>query len=339
MKTMKTLKFNVILLSLAVVGLTISGCKKEKSSTSGNLPGAQINQMQNSDAQDAVADKTDQDIDKTADQLQVSNYKTPIAKAYSTSGSLVITVNHPDSTTFPKVITLVYTNYQDSTETESFVKNGEVDITVNANGSNKLLISRAFVFKNFSVTTDSTTFTVNGTRNMVRQAITFKFNGLKGARLTTTDDITANLRYAITKTGVSDTLKFTRVVSKLRKAYLHFGNFGGILWRNAILRNNIASDTVTFSGVVTGLNEKGDNYSKIVGASTPLIVQFFKGTPVITSGVLDYSVTGASAVSFTVTFKEDPNHPRMTLITVTNNSTMESYSFDRRFSRKFKKWW
>lgn len=337
---MNTMKIKVFLIVLIASGVFIPACKKDNGgSSTAKLTSQQINQMQNSDAQDAIAEKTDQDIDKSIDQLQATNYLVPVGKSLSASGSLVITVNHPDSTTFPKVVTLVYTNYQDSTALESFVKNGEIDLTITANGTNKQLVTRALTFKHFSVKTDSTTFTVSGTRTLVRTGHTFKFYGLQGSRFTATDNITANLSYAITKTGVSDTLKFTRVVSRLRKAFLHYDNFGGNLWKLARFRNNLSKDTITLSGTVTGINEKGDPYTKTVSSASPLIITFYRGTPVITSGTMDYTVTGTSASSYTITFKDDPDHPRNTLITVTNNTTLATNSFDRRFSRKLRRWW
>jgi len=337
---MKTRKIIYCLIILAAFGFLISGCKKDNnSSISPKLTSQQLDQVENSDVQDAIAEKTDQDIDKSIDQLQVENYQVPTGKSLSAASSLVITVNHPDSTTFPKIITLVYTNFQDSTAVESFVKNGEIDVLVTLNGTDKLLVTRTMTFKHFSVTTDSTTFTINGIRTMMRTARSFKFNGAADARFTATDNITANLSYAITKTGVSDTLKFTRIVSRLRKASLYYDNYGGILWRFARFRTNLSKDTISFSGTVTGINEKGDSYTKTVSSSTPLQVTFYLGTPIISSGTLDYAVTGTSAASFTVIFKEDPNHPRNTLITATNHTTLAVSTFDRRFSRKFRRWW
>jgi hypothetical protein len=338
---MKTRKIIYYLVFLAAVGYLISGCKKDNNSskTTPNFTSQQLDQVENSYVQDAIAEKTDQDIDKSIDQLQVSNYQASTAKSLSAAGSLVITVNHPDSTTFPKLVSLVYTNFQDSTAVESFVKNGEIDVLISLNGTDKQLTTRVLTFKHFSVTTDSTTFTINGVRTVMRTARSFKFNGAAGARFTATDNITANLSYAITKTGVSDTLKFTRLVSRLRKAYLYYNNYGGILWRLARFRTNLSKDTISFSGTVTGINEKGDQYTKTVSSSTPLVVTFYLGTPIITSGTLDYTVTGTSAASFTVAFEEDPNHPRNTLITATNNTTLAVTTFDRRFSRKFRRWW
>jgi hypothetical protein len=337
MKSKKIALFTVI---IATTGFIITGCKKESNSPPPvTFSSQQIAQVQNSDIQDAISEKADQDIDKTVDQLQVSNYKVTTAKSALTTGSLAITVNYPDSTTFPKVITLVYTNYQDSTADESFVKNGEVDIIVTANSSDKQLTTRAFTFKNFSITTDSTTFTVNGIRTLERTGHTFKFNGLQNSRFTSTDNITANLSYAITKTGVSDTLKFTRIVSRVRKAFLHFDNIGGATWRLSRFRIDLAMDTISYSGLVTGVNERGEPYSKTVSPSTPLLVTFYRGTPVISSGIMTYSITTVPTPTFTIAFEKDPYHPRMTLITVTNNSTNESYSFDRQLSRLFRRWW
>lgn len=337
---MKTIKIGLILLIPAMFGLMITSCKKESSSSSSNsLTNQQVAQVQNSDVQDALAEKTDQDVDKAFNELQAANYQVPAAKAYSTSGSLVISVDHPDSTTFPKVISFVYTNFQDSTADESFVKNGEVDITVTLTTGTTPILSWTEMFKHFSVTTDSTTFTVDGSRMVERTSHSFQFNGLEGARYTATDAITGDLSYSITKTGTSDSLKFTRVLSRTRDSFIHFKNLGGATWAARWLRNDLAKDTIKWSGTVTGVNEDGNQYSKSVNASSPLLVRFYAGTPIIASGILDYSFTGTASGSFTITFKEDPNYPRWTQITVTDNSTGHKFTFDRRFSRKFRRWW
>lgn len=332
---MKTRVLYCFLLIVAIFGLSLTRCTKENEP--GPLTSQQISQVQNSDVQDAIADKNDQDIDNTLDQIQVTNYIA--SKSDFKSGSRTITVDHPDSTTFPKVITIIYTNYQDSTADESFIKNGEIDVTVTINNSNKQMVTRAETFKNFSITTDSTTVTISGTRTVTRAGFNYKYKGFTSLRLVVTDNITANLRYAITKTGVSDTLQFTRVVSKVRKAYLHYSNVGGSNWQSIRFKNIPSQDTLTYSGTVTGVNEKGDSYSKTVSVTTPLVVVLYKGTPVIVSGTMLLSVTGNSAVSFTITYKEDPVHPHMTLVTVTNNVTMKTHSFDRRFGRKLVRWW
>ena len=339
------MKILCFFIAVALCGFLATSCQKEK--TAINLTSGQVAQVQNTDVQDAIADKNDQDIDNILDQLQVVNYQPSNLKSALITGSRTITVSKSDSTTFPKTIVIVYSNYPEGTADEKFIKNGEIDITVTIPAGNISIdlqaVTRVQTFKNYSITTDSTTVTINGTRTVARTAHLFKFTGLTSLRLTTTDNITANLKYAITKTGVSDTLKFTRVISaaspKIRKAYLHYVNSTGTNWQTVKFVNNPALDTITYSGTVTGTIENGDIYSKTVSASTPLTVTFYNGTPVISSGTLNFVVTSSITVSFTITYKEDPAHPHLTLVTVTNDATGATHSFDRRISRKFVKWW
>jgi hypothetical protein len=330
---MKEMKTKYLLLFLAIFAMLVSGCKKESTP---NLTLVQVAQVQNSDVQDAIADKNDQDVDNIMDQLQVMNYTVSGLKSELLSGTRVITVDKPDSVNFPKTITIVYTNYTENTAFESFVKNGEIDITVSLAGNDKQLVTRAQTFKNFSIKTDSTTIRVNGTRTVTRSAKNFKFTALTSLRLTITDNISSNLSFAITKTGVTDTLKFTRIASKVRKAYLHYANSAGTTWLTAKFINDSAKDTVTYSGTVTGINEKGDTYTKSVDVATPITFIFYQGTPVIASGTMTFT---AGTASFTITFKEDSAHPHYTLVTVTNNTTQATHTFDRRFGRKLVKWW
>jgi hypothetical protein len=335
------MKSKFILVFLATFGLIITSCSKSgsSSSTPPQFTAVQADLVQNSDVQEAIADKTDDAIDNSISQLQANNYQTGTPKSLSTSGGLVITVDHPDSTTFPKVITFVFSNFQDSTFDESFVLNGEVDITVTSAGNNYQLITWDQLFKNFSVTTDSTVFTVSGTRTIARVGHNLSFRGLQGLRVSNTDNITGSLSYSITKIGASDSLKFTRVVSRVRNAILYFDNLGGITWRTAFFRYNLDKDTITWTGTVSGINEAGNPYTRTVGSANPLIVTFYFRTPIISSGVMTEEISGSSPASYTITFKQDPEHPRFTLVTVTNNATQAKFSFDRIFGRKLRRWW
>ena len=334
---MKTRKTKYLLIVVAACGLLVTSCNKV-SSPAGPLTAKESIKAENSDVQDAVADKNEQEIDNTLDQLQVLNYSASSLKDAFVSGTRTITVDHPDSTTFPKVITIVYSDFPDSTASESFVKNGEIDITVTLAGANKQLVTRAQVFKDFSITTDSTTVTVSGTRTVTRTAIIPEFNGFTSLRLVITDNIVADLNYAITKTGISDSLKFTRVVSKVRNAYLHYTNVGGATWQTINFRNTPAKDTITWYGTVSGSNENNELYTKSVAQADPITLIFYKGTPVLASGTMNYSI-GESAAYYIITFKEDPDHPHMTLVTVTNSVTYKTHTFVRRFCRKFIRWW
>jgi hypothetical protein len=335
----RKLVFRLFLLLIAG-GLSLTSCKKE-SSTSGNnsLTSQQITQTQNADAQDAVAEKTEEDIDAKLDELQNNNYAVAGLRSYlsTLTDTVVITVDHPDTTTFPKVVTLNYYSYKDSSAFENIVKNGKITVTItSANPTHRKLVSRLFAFSNFSVTTDTTTIKLNGTRLVSRQKVAFKYNGLQSVRISVTDNITSAMNFAVVTTGKTDTLKFTRNVNRVRTAVTHFRNFiykpGDLL--HFLFRHIASSDSITYVGTVTGINEKGDTYTKTI--TSPLIVTNYRGSLVISSGAMT-DVVGTN--SFEIIFKADPLHKHLTLVTVTNNLTGKTKSFDRRFGLMFRRWW
>jgi hypothetical protein len=338
---MRTEKFVFRLIFFILAGsLSLNSCKKD-SSNSGNktLTSQQTIQVQNADAEDALADKTEEDIDNKLDELQNNNYAVSGTKSYlaNLTDTVVITVDHPDTTTFPKVVTLTYYSYRDSSTNENIIKNGKITVTITSAFPNvRKLVSRAFVFNNFSITTDSTIFTLNGTRLVNRQKAAFKFNGIQSLRISVTDNITALTNFTIVTSGKTDTLKFTRVVDKVRTAVYHFRN---VIYKpldliHYLFRYVASSDTITYTGTVTGINEKGEAYSKNI--TSPLMVTLYRGSLVISSGTINYT---AGTESYQITFEADPSHKHLTLVTIKNNSTGNTLSFDRRFGRIFRKWW
>jgi hypothetical protein len=339
---MKTRKFVYRLLFFFLAGsLSLYSCKKESSATSNNnsLTGPKVLQVQNADVQDALADKTEEDIDNKLDELQNNNYAVGIMKSYlsTLTDTVVITVNHPDTTFFPKVVTLTYYNYKDSSAFENITKNGEIIVTINRpDPTHPRLISRVINFNHFAVTTDSTTILVNGIRTVTRQKAAVTFNGIQSVRIAVTDNIIASTNWAVATTGKTDTLKFTRNVNKIRTAVSHFRN---VFYRPGVLNHILfryvaSSDSITYTGTVTGINEKGDSYSKTI--TSPLIVTLYKGSLVVSSGTIAY-VAGTD--TFTITFEADPAHKHFTLVSITNNLTGKTMSFDRRFGRIFRRWW
>ena len=324
----------------AAAGLSLTSCKKESSNSSENsLTSQQTTQVQNSDAQDAIADKTEEDIDNKLDELQNNGYAVANMKSFLTNltDTVVISIvsGGTDTTNagFPKTVTLTYYNYVDSCANEPIIKNGTISVTISKPVANHaLLVSRTFTFTDFAVTTDSTTVIINGTRTVTRTKAAIKFNELQSIRISVTDNITAALSYAVVTTGSTDTLKFTRDVNKVRTAIIHFRNVGNL--QNIRFKNVASSDTVTYTGTVTGINEKGDTYTKAI--TSPLIVTDYQGSLIVSAGTMTY-VDGTN--SFLVSFQADPSHKHLTLVTITNTVTGKTKSFDRRFGRIFKRWW
>jgi len=318
-----------------------AGCKKSSSTTTTtSSTNTNAEQTQNSDVQDAVSERSEQDADNTVDQLQANNYVVPSSKA---SGSVTITVNHPDSTTFPKTITIVYSNYQDSTAGEKFVYNGEimVNVSVAPSAASNLLTTRIFTFDNFSITTDSTTITVSGERTVTRLSEKFQIiPGLKGIRVVLTDSIDANTTWAITTTNSPDSLHFTREVRRERTSDINFVNINASAtkWNQIVLVTYPHLDTIMWTGTVKGVNEAGNDYTKTI--TTTLKGTWYSGSPVLIAGEMTLNIAASTPLNFTILFQRDlPNHPFKTLVTVTNTATSKSWSFDRSFYGKFFKWW
>ncbi len=315
-------------------------CRKESSTPNNNsLPSPKAIQVQNADAQDALADKTEEGIDNQLDELQNNNYAVVNARSYlsTLNDTVVITVNHPDTTYFPKVVTFSYYNYKDSSAFENITKNGQIMVTIDRpDPGHPKLISRIIKFNHFAVTTDSTTFIINGVRSVSRQKATVKYNGMQSVRIAVTDNIIAATNWSVATTGKTDTLKFTRNVNKVRTAISHFRN---VWYRQGdmihfLYRYIATSDSITYTGTVTGINEKGDEYSKTI--TSPLIVVLYKGSLVVSSGTINYT---AGTNTYLITFMADPEHRHFTLVTITDNQTGKTLSFDRRFSRIFRRWW
>jgi hypothetical protein len=66
------------------------------------------------------------------------------------------------------------------------------------------------------------------------------------------------------------------------------------------------------------------------------MVTLYKGSLVISSGSITYI---AGTDSYQIIFETDPSHKHLSLVTIKNNLTGNSISFDRRFGRIFRRWW
>jgi len=331
-------------ISLVVISLCGFSCKKADSTLTSALPSltsTEQAQVLNADNQDAVADRTDQDVDKALDVLQNNNYNSNNT-ALKADASFTITVDHPDSTTFPKVITLTFNNYIDTAASEIYTKNGTITVTVTVDSANPKYVIRTQMFNNFSFSTDSSSFTINGTRIVTRKSITTKFNGLKSFRSSIVDDIKATLQYKTTIGTVVES--FTRVVAKTRTATVHYKNVSTAsipTWKNVKFVNDINSDSVTYSGEVSGVNEKGNLYTKTVLAASPLVVTFYQTAPVISSGTMEYTVTDSTTKQtskYTLLFVQSTTNPHKTSVTVTNDSNAKTFTYVSRLKRKFIKY-
>ena len=339
-------KRTIVLYVMAVTfGISLISCQKQTSTPNTNaFTKQQTEQVQNSDAQDALADKIEEDIDNQVEELENDNYVVSQTKALlsNLSDTVIIAVDHPDTITFPKVISITYYNYQDSSINEPIKKNGTIYVTVSlSDPMHPRLVTRVFQFTNFTIITDSTTILLNGERVVVRQNDALTLFGLQYARIAVTDNIMSNLNYSVVTTGGIDTLGFTRSVSRVRTAISYFRNVNYQVNQpvnnltNLRFRHVSSFDTLTYTGTVTGLNEKGDTYIKNITSVNNIFV--YQGSLIIVSGTMT-NITSAGD-SYVIIFEQYPSQPLQTLVTVKNAITNVSISFNRRFGRIFRQWW
>jgi len=315
------------------VGLIAFSCTKALTDLN-PLTSTEIAQVTNADNQDAIADKTDQDIDKTLDALQNNGFNAANTEtSLKSDNSIQITVDKDDSTTFPKVVKIIFNNYKDSAGNESFIKNGEIDIVVTAPSTNKKLTVKTQTFLNFSVATDSSTVTISGVRAVKRQEFSSYFESATQINTTITDSIIGALNYSVT--SGTDSYTFTRIIAKKRTAMRHYVKLAPFKWKD-----NIGKDTLEYTGTVGGVNEKGFIYTKTFTNAAPLKVIFSNTKSVIISGTMEYSVTNESKETslYTLKFSESTKNSGKTQIIIINDKTGKTYTLDRKLNRKYRKW-
>ena len=200
------------------------------------------------------------------------------------------------------MVTLNYYSYQDSSANEPITKNGTLNVIINApDPRHPRMVTRVIEFHNFEVATDSTIVIINGTRIVERQKDTIIFNGLQSASIAVTDNVSASLNYEVFANGRTDTFTYTRNVSRVRTIISYFRNVNFIasdsLYSLAHMRfRHVPSfDTLSYTGMVNGLNEKGNTYAKAV--NSPLDILVYKGSLVIYSGIITYTTSARRMIS------------------------------------------
>lgn len=241
---MKTRKIAYLSILAAFLGLVIFSCSKNKDIAGGSvqLTAADVTQATNYAASDNVYDEVDGSVESQLTQLESTGYQTYSTKSAGTQdySCLVVTVDHPDSTTFPKTITLDYGDGCSKIfNNDTITKKGKIIIKL----TDHMFVpgaQRIVTFDNFYIND----IQVEGTR-------TITYKGMNADSL---------LEYDITLAGgkliFNDTLQYTRESNLVRE------------WYRA---ENPMNDTVFLSGSITGTNLQGENYSREITSKLILI--------------------------------------------------------------------
>ena len=326
------------LASILLIGgvIIFFSCKKDNSSNNMSLTSSQVNEAQQSESDDALADKVEQDMDNNMDNLESNGYSSSTAKS-AIADCVGITI---DSITnaggWPRNITFTY-NCQDTVNDEVISQLGTINVVVTrgVKTSGGYLYKRDITFTDYKVTIDSvSTFNlatspsikITGTRTVTRTNIKpYLSDNNKMLRLVINDSIKSDMSFSI-KYGDS-TYTFTRFVDRQRNAFLHFSK-PFHRWISVI-----DNDTLTLTGPVTGTNARGYNYTRNI--TTPLLFTFCPLWPfnlIISSGEIDLS--NSNGVTGTITYAATGCK---TIVTLTVNG--KSKIITRNFGRRFHKWW
>lgn len=261
MKTVKTLSaLGIILLGV----LAVSSCKKdEQTAAVSNTEAASVAQ------EDATSGDVYDDVytesEDVVSSLEQNKYAVSTAKSAELTGSRTITVSKGDtaSTTFPKTITITYTNWQGKS---GRVKNGTIVITVSA-PMRKVGAVRSITFQDFTI---NDTLKVEGTKTVTNKGLV---NGKPTVEVKLEDGKVTNLS---TGEFVSRNFVRTRTWEAGYDTPLY-------IW----------DDVYTISGSASGVNRKGFAYTSTI--LTPLEIKV--GCPWIRKGVIEIKIENSKTVT------------------------------------------
>ena len=145
-----------------------------------------------------------------------------------------------------------------------------------------------------------------------------------------TDTVVITIDHSDT-TGKTDTLKFTRNVNKVRTAVYHFRN---VTYRP--LDPTFSSDTLP-PLIQLVISEPLQVLTRKVMLIQNYYFSAYGNTLQRQSG--NFKRIKAGTDSYQIIFETDPSHKHLSLVTIKNNLTGNSISFDRRFGRIFRRWW
>ena len=323
---MKTRKFILLFAVAGLYGMMFTSCKKDNGSdTLSAIPGNEVAVAQDNESQDAMAENINQSVDNKVDAVETNNFSS--LKAGMSDG-IDVQVNHPDTTTFPKIITLTY-NVDTTVNGEHMSQTGQINILVELTSTQKpwrRYLKRTITFPEvnpFTVTSDSLTVVLTGSHIMTRQKYNYS-KTVDKSHLDVLDSINSNLNFAVTSGNFTGS--YTRIAKRTREAIVHFEK-GLVFWRQTF-----RLDSLTYTGSISGVNLKGESYSRTI--TTPVLFTFCpivpynpiisKGEIAIVNGTKDATITYSASGCKTTT-------------TLTANGKTKEVT--RKINRKFHKWW
>jgi hypothetical protein len=291
MLVMKTTKVILGLMLGAVAAIVlIPSCSKEDS---GSISSNDIVAAQDEAYADALYEEVDNMVVSNITTLDINHFSMMALKSASDEDECVsISVDHPDSTWFPKVITLDYgTGCTKVFRDDTITWRGQIIITL----TDRWFVQGAehiVTFNNFYINDVK----IEGTRTITNMGLNAK-NHLELKIVLENGKITFN-----------DTASMTRNATHVRE------------WIHSF---NPLNDTILITGSASGTNVKGENYERLI--TEPLVMvhcqdYFWRWVIVAGKVQITNSVTGITNVEYTGTGCE-------ATITIGKNGYHHNYSF------------
>ncbi len=329
----------VLFVIIALIIIDFSCIKDNNNANNSNtsFTSNEIAQAQNAEHLDVVFDMIDNVIDNDVDIIEKYNFY-PLKKSAS-SDCLTLNIDHHDTTTWPKMLSLTY-NCLDTVLAQHINLRGKIQVTVDTipgAGINnwRTFYSRTFSFSNFFIVSDSDTLVViQGTRKVYRRGVNHIFyGGLLGPKeflITHTKDSIITDSLIISENFPGGNKNIIRNVSKIGNIVIWYKNSS----TSPIYKKVISRDSVICSGLVSGIDANGENYSRKI--TSPLIYMFCPTWPynsIITSGSITQTINNADTILFNYSASTSCN----TKVSIVKNG--KSITINRKFSKKPIKWW
>lgn len=259
----------MLVIAFGVANFTTSCSSDTATTIPGTASATTLTATASDESQAAIiSDDVDNEVDNYVTVSAMNSYSA-VKSLYETADVTgpVITISRPDSTTFPKTITIDYGTTGFEGKRGNILK-GKIIVVVSGK-MNVVGSSRTITFDNFSR---------NG-------------NAVTGLKVYTYKGLTVNV-HPTWSISVKDTISLgdtTKVIWNAERIRERIGDDGTplIYW----------DDIYSISGTSNGVNAKGVAYTSVIDANNPLIIgdrwpYFTKGTVTITSDiktvVIDY---------------------------------------------------
>ena len=227
---MKKLNFLTPVMAISVLSFVLFfSCTKDNDSVS--LSDADVEIAEDDAIIDEIYEEVDATVESEVYDLDKNGYQSVSLKSVTEDVCRTVTVDHPDSTYFPKIITI---DYGDGCSTvingDTIIKSGKIIVEVTDRwfvpGAQRIVTFEDYYVNNMKI---------EGTRTITNEGLN--------------DEL--NLQFHIVledgKITVNDTLFYTRESDRTR------------IW---VITDNPLTDTVFVTGTMEGINFSGLEYSR-----------------------------------------------------------------------------